>query len=335
MSQAVGNERDPAVSVAAPSDLLERAGAGDEESWHQLVEQHLSLVRSICAAYGLEADAAAQVNQVVWLQLAELLPRIRLPEAVGGWIAAATRASCVDARWSPQRSGYATARLVGAAAPAPDVRVRRHDPVAAFARVGARCQRLLRLVATSPRPSDDDVSAALDLTAADVATSCARCLRRLGRMTGTPPDDVLIDLREAVAAGDGPLGDWRAAAHFAFAWVLLDVPYAERVYESKRPFVGLGGGRSGGAELGVVHQARFAVGFDGVEVTVEVKGDDVVMTGEVGGGVPAKVVARWPGGEQVDMTDETGAFRFHDLPRAPLCIQLDGSVTLKTGWIVP
>ena len=316
MSQRVGNEREPAVGAAAPSELLEGAGAGCEESWSQLVERHLPLVRATCAAYGLDADAAAEVNQVVWLQLAERLPRIRRPEALGSWIAGATRTSCLDGRWSSRRRGDATARLG---------RSSRHGTAAAFARVGARCQRLLRLAATSPRPSDADVGAALDLAVDEIAPSCDRCLRRLGRMTGTPPDELLGELQAALAADDAVPGEWRAAARVAFAWVLLDAPVAERTFVSSRSLLG----------LGVVHQARFAVGLDGVEVTVEVKGDDVVLTGDVGGCLPVKVVARWPGGEQVDTTDETGAFRFHDLPRAPLCLQLDGSITLKTGWIVP
>ena len=33
--------------------------------------------------------------------------------------------------------------------------------------------------------------------------------------------------------------------------------------------------------------------------------------------------------------DEAGTFRCYELPHAPLCVQLDGPVTLKTGWLVP
>jgi hypothetical protein len=183
---------------------------------------------------------------------------------------------------------------------------------------------VLRLAALTPTPVVGEAAAALDLTTDDVRRSCDRCLVRLGRLTGRTPHDVLIDLRDTLARAPGPSGEWRAAARVAFAWVLLEVPFAERTFRST--------GRAGG---GVVHQARYEVGSDGVELTLEVKHDDVVLSGQVCPGTSSKVVVRWPGGERVEGTDAAGAFRVYDLPHRPLCVQLDGPVLLKTGWIVP
>lgn len=371
MAQGVGDERVQAACAASPTELLERAGAGCEQSWQELVEQQLPLVQAICAGYGLQASAAAEVDQVVWLQLAEHLPRFRSPEAIGGWIAATTRSLCLDPRWSTRRDGYAAGRVgpssVPSAWPSPslegagdaagasggaadgtrvvDVRVdaadgrvewnerRRHGVTSAFVRVGARCQRLLRLTAVAPDLAGEDIGAALDMAADRVAPACARCLQRLSRMVGSDPDAVLAELRQLLAQGEVVPGEWRAAARVAFGWHLVDVPLAERVYESTRP---AGLGRSGEVvDPGVVRQARFATPYDGVELSVEIKGDDVVLTGQVVSGAPARVIARWPGGERVDTTDEAGAFRFHDLPRAPLCVQIDAKHALKTGWLIP
>jgi DNA-directed RNA polymerase specialized sigma24 family protein len=314
----VGSDEGSA-GACTPAALVERAGSGCEEAWQELVERHLPLVAAACAAHGLTAAAAAEVNQVVWLRLAERLPFIREPEALGDWIAARTRSLCLDGRWAGRRRGDVSARLgPGAPAGAP------HDPEAAFARVGARCQRVLRLTGLTPAPPDGEVGAALDIAVDEVRRSCDRCLHRLGRLTGRSPEGVRGDLRAALARTPDLPGEWRAAARVAFAWVLLEVPIAERVFRS-----------TGRAGEGTVHQARYDVGGDGVELTLEVKRDDVVLSGQVCSGTPVKLVVRWPGGERVEGTDGAGAFRVYDLPHAPLCVQLEGPVRLKTGWMVP
>lgn len=328
MAREVGSDgvRPAACSAAV---LGERAATGCEASWQELVDRHLPLVAAVCAAHGLTAGAAAEVNQVVWLRLAERLPHIREPEGLGDWIAARTRALCLDARWARARRGAIAATLPpappgSAGATGVAQATGATGSAAAFARVGARCQGVLRLAALTPTPVVGEAAAALDLTTDDVRRSCDRCLVRLGRLTGRTPHDVLIDLRDALARAAGPPGEWRAAARVAFAWVLLEVPFAERTFRS-----------TGRAGEGVVHQARYEVGGDGVELTLEVKHDDVVLSGEVCRGTPSKVVVRWPGGERVEGTDAAGAFRVYDLPHRPLCVQLDGPVPLKTGWIVP
>ncbi|HEY8544788.1 MAG TPA: hypothetical protein VIL36_07060, partial [Acidimicrobiales bacterium] len=167
-------------------------------------------------------------------------------------------------------------------------------------------------------------AAALDLAADEVHRTCDGCLRRLGRLTRRTPAEVAADLRAGVGSGAEVPGEWRAAARVAFAWVLLEVPFAERTFRSTQ--------RAG---EGVVHQARYEVGGEGVDLTLEVKHDDVVLTGRVCSGTASKVVIRWPGGERVEGTDAAGAFHAYDLPRSPLCLQLDGPVALKTGWLVP
>lgn len=357
MAQAVGKQGAQAAASCAPAVLLERAGAGCEESWQELVDRHLPLVHAICTGQGLDADAAAQVNQIVWLLLAENLPRIREPEALGGWIAATARVQCLAPRWAPSRSGYAAVTLGAAdggspsgASPStngdppsnggqpPSNGGPSSDVAAAFVRVGAHCQRLLRLVAATPRPADDDVAAALDLSAPAVPETCAVCLQRLARLVGSGEEAVLTELRRLVAQGPGVPEGWRAAARVAFGWHLIAVPVAERVYESTRS-AGLGMGSAavgeGAGYLGLVHQGRFSCRRGSVEVAVEVKGTDVVMTAQLGSLEPTRVVAHWPGGERVGTTDDTGCVRFHDLPRSPLCVQVDGPSPFKTGWINP
>lgn len=79
------------------ADLVRRAREGDRGAWAGLVERYLGLVHAVCRAHRLDGDDAAVVNRVVWLRLAEQLRRLRAPEAVGAWIAAAARSECLRA----------------------------------------------------------------------------------------------------------------------------------------------------------------------------------------------------------------------------------------------
>ena len=228
MARAVGGDEVRADALSATA-LVEQAGAGCEGSWQELVDRHLPLVAAVCTAHGLTPAGSAEVNQVVWLRLAERLLHICEPEGLGDWIAARTRALCLDVRWSGARRGDVVADLPPPPGPA------RHGPEVAFARVGVRCQRVLRLAALTPAPADGEVGAALDLAADEVRRSCARCLQRLGRMTGRSPDAVLPELRAALARHPGVPGEWQAASHAAFVWLLLDVPSSlVRYYNCRR-----------------------------------------------------------------------------------------------------
>jgi RNA polymerase sigma factor (sigma-70 family) len=174
------------VALTAVSDLVARARDGDQQAWDALVERYLGLVHAICRAYRLAVDDAADVNQVVWLRLVEHLPRLRVPDAVGGWIAATTRNECL-------RVLRATGRVVlvdGSALEHLDtgdggidtgllVYERDRAVLEAFSRLGARCQRLLRLMVADPAPTYDEIAAALDMPVGSIGPTRGRCLEQL------------------------------------------------------------------------------------------------------------------------------------------------------------
>jgi DNA-directed RNA polymerase specialized sigma24 family protein len=346
--------------VDAEASLVDRARLGDRAAWQALVERHIGLVRAICQGYGLRPDAAAEVNQLVWLRLVEHLPRIRTPDAIGGWIAATARAHCLSPRQAATRSGY-TAADVGVSSSAVTVGGPGRGPLgwagwsgvsvppavfgsslspsstdsgrlaSAFVRIGAHCQRLLRLAAITPRPAAEHISAALDLAVDDVEPACGRCLDRLCRLVAADSNAVLAELQRTVA-GTGAVPDgWWDDAWSAHAWLALDAAPAERVYTVLGRDT-VPNGRWGPRE---VRQVRFSAPHDGVEVAIDTKGDEVVLSGQLSSRRAVAVTARWPGGERTARTDEGGAFRFHGLPLAPLCVQVGGDHPLKTGWILP
>jgi DNA-directed RNA polymerase specialized sigma24 family protein len=346
----MGIEASGRGDVAGTTALLDAVGAGCEASWRQLVDRHLPMVHAMCAAFGLQAGAAAAVNQAVWLSLVEKLPGIRTPDAIGGWIAATTRGFCLDPRWAPERDGY-TAATVGCShrrepstrpdAPTrpgrPDLPDRSERPewparptvAGAFARLGAQCQRLLRLAATQPQPSPEDLAAALDLATTTVEPTLTRCLHRLGRMVGIDDQVAWAELQATIADCGSVPGEWRAAAQTAFGWLRSSAQPAERLYDASSPT-----GPSGLAGA-AIRQVRCVTREDGVELTLDIKGDEIVMQGDLLSGSVAKVAVHWPDGELATSTDERGAFRILDLPRAPLYVHVDAPAPFKTPWLIP
>jgi DNA-directed RNA polymerase specialized sigma24 family protein len=175
-----------------------------------MARRYVGLVHAVCRCYRLGDRDAAAVNQVVWLRLAEHLPRIRSPEAVGGWIAAVARAECLRVLRVRGRIVH-TGDEIGPDPADPDAPVsaapdpERVDPtgdptgdpsgdpgarrlLTSYAGLDASDQSLLRVLVADPRPSDDEVSAALDLTVDEV---------------GRERDRSLALLRGALGAGSG------------------------------------------------------------------------------------------------------------------------------------
>jgi RNA polymerase sigma factor (sigma-70 family) len=180
------------VESGAVADLVTRAREGDEQAWGDLVQRYLGMVHAICRVYHLGNEDASDVNQVVWLRLVEHLSRIRSPDAVGGWIAATTRNECLRVLRTASRavltdderdldradvrdSGIDTGLLVYE---------RDRVLLAAFGRLGDRCQRLLRLLMADPCPSYDEIAAALDMPIGSVGPTRGRCLDQLRRFLG-------------------------------------------------------------------------------------------------------------------------------------------------------
>lgn len=353
--------------------VIDRACKGDSTAWGSLVARHLGVVHAICRAFGLDSLAAGEVNQAVWLRLAEHLPRIRTPRAVGPWIAATTRSECLQPIRAPQRSGWVagglSVRLDDGADPglmADSVTVGR-----CFARMGATCQRLLRLASVQPPPGADLIAAALDLPTADVPGTCRSCWRRLehlmrsaggqGGSSGAsgaprPPDQV-------IASSDPVPRSWWNAAEAAFGWLCIDAVTADVVYDSLealsywRPATRYGavvrhdGARKDRTHRGTRRLLRFSAGLQHVDVTVNITADtrdyaEVLLTGRVdpmGSGRPSSgdelgIVARWPGGSAPAAVGPDGEFRLSPLPLAPLSVEVGARAptpAVKTGWIFP
>jgi RNA polymerase sigma factor (sigma-70 family) len=180
-------------------ELLQLAAAGDRGAWSTLVERYEGLLWGIARSHRLDQSAAADVVQTTWLRLVEHIDGLRNPESLPGWLAATARNECVrvlrhQARQVPTEDDRIPADSVP---PVDDARLLAQERDAelwqAFAKLPARCQGLLRMLAADPAPSYEEIATALGLAVGSIGPTRGRCLERLRktletrRITTTPP----------------------------------------------------------------------------------------------------------------------------------------------------
>jgi RNA polymerase sigma factor (sigma-70 family) len=175
--------REPRPDNAA-ADIVRKAIGGDRAAWDELVSRYTPLIWSIARAHRLNTADAADVSQATWLKLVQHLPRVKSPEAIGGWLATTARRECL-------RLLSEHARVVHPeelpepvdGRPPLDERLLTGERDAllwrAFSRLRPSDQALLRLLAAEPAPSYIEVAAALDMPIGSIGPTRARALERL------------------------------------------------------------------------------------------------------------------------------------------------------------
>jgi RNA polymerase sigma factor (sigma-70 family) len=181
--------------------LLAAAAAGDQAAWDALVQRYSSLVWSIARSFRLDPPEAADVVQMTWLRLVENVDRIVDPERLPGWLATTARRECLllvrrAAREHRAPGDGDLAQLVDPAPPIDEAMLRgERDAVLwqALARLGERCQQLLRVLMASPPPAYREVAVALGMPVGSIGPTRQRCLAQLRQLVA---GDALLDPRE-------------------------------------------------------------------------------------------------------------------------------------------
>ncbi|MBI1758997.1 MAG: sigma-70 family RNA polymerase sigma factor [Actinobacteria bacterium] len=172
--------------------LLTRASGGQQEAWNELVRRHTNLLWSIARSFRLDQADAADAVQTTWLRLVEHLDRVQDPDRLVGWLATTVRREClrikrIRDRERPQSYDDPPFEIPDPAEPL-DAKLLRDESYAtlwhAFAGMPEHCQRLLRVLMSSPPPSYDTVSAALQMPVGSIGPTRKRCLARLRSLFG-------------------------------------------------------------------------------------------------------------------------------------------------------
>jgi RNA polymerase sigma factor (sigma-70 family) len=188
----VANSRDTSHRNAdALISVVRAAAAGDPASWDRLVREFGGLVWAVARGHRLGDADAADVFQATWLKLIEHLGDLKDPARVGPWLATTARRECLRVLRNAKRQIPTGAEL-------PD-----HEPIdvpadeelltaerdaalwRGFLRLRPSDQALLRLLMADPRPSYEEISAALDVPIGSIGPTRARALDRLRRELDT------------------------------------------------------------------------------------------------------------------------------------------------------
>jgi RNA polymerase sigma factor (sigma-70 family) len=165
--------------------LVEAAAAGQQDAWDTLLREFGGMIWAVARAHRLYDADAADVAQATWLRLLEHVGDLHTPACVGAWLAMTARRECLRVLRVAQRLV-----LLGEDADEQESRDMPPDEALlvaerdralwrSFSCLRPSDQALLRLLMADPRPSYEEISAALDMPIGSIGPTRARALERL------------------------------------------------------------------------------------------------------------------------------------------------------------
>jgi len=184
-------------------ELVRLAASGERAAWEALVERYETLLWGVARSYRLDSASASDVVQTTWLKLLEHVDDLRNPDALSGWLATTARNECLRVlRHQSRTIPTEDDRIPEDSMPSDldaQLLTKERDATLwrAFSTLSARCQALLRMLASDPPPSYDEVGAALNIPIGSIGPTRGRCLATLRtsaagtRITSAPPGSYL------------------------------------------------------------------------------------------------------------------------------------------------
>jgi len=75
--------------------VVDRAVAGDQGAWKELVRQYATLLRSIGAGFRLNQSEVEDAAQMTWFGLFQHIGKLRDRNQIAGWLSTAMRRNCI------------------------------------------------------------------------------------------------------------------------------------------------------------------------------------------------------------------------------------------------
>lgn len=162
---------------------------GNDDAWHALIDKYRRLIYSIPVRYGASPEDAADIFQMVCLELFAHLPQLRKPGALRGWIATvATHQSFHWKRKHRRRADREETNVdvegleIEPSVEAEVTDAAEHEQMVreATGRLSPRCQEMIRLLFyTEPPLPYKEVAGRLGLAVGSIGFIRGRCLQRL------------------------------------------------------------------------------------------------------------------------------------------------------------
>ncbi len=184
---ALGRSPSPAWG---DEELVAECLAGNQKAWNALVAKYKKLVYSVPMKYRMSGDDAADIFQAVWLELYNVLPRLREPNALPGWLITVASNQCYRWKMKRQKQGEVTGSDINleslpglSETPQWQQDLEREQILReAILRLPARCQTMVQLLfyADPPLPYRE-VAHELGLAEGSIGFIRGRCLQKLRR----------------------------------------------------------------------------------------------------------------------------------------------------------
>jgi len=182
-------ETQPLGMTAWPeARLVKECLDGNEAAWSALIDRYKNLIFSIPIKYRFSREEAADVFQMVCLELLSELPHIREPKALPRWILLVTTHKCYhlknqDRRNQEKTEGFAKT-LEKALPPEAEAIVQQAQSEQhireAISSLPDRCRELIRLLFfEEPARPYDEVARMLGLARGSIGFTRQKCLERL------------------------------------------------------------------------------------------------------------------------------------------------------------
>jgi RNA polymerase sigma factor (sigma-70 family) len=191
-SQARQQAGGPAPATSAGGEqyvrlagLLEQARDGKRDAMDAIVRELTPLLWHVARSEGLDEETSGDVVQGTWLSLLGSLHGIHSPIALTSWLITVTKREAWrvnGARRTERADEDVLAQLPDPAARPDEWAVaddQRKQLWRAVAQLSDRCQRLMRVVAFTHRPSYQEVGVALGIARGSIGPTRGRCLARL------------------------------------------------------------------------------------------------------------------------------------------------------------
>jgi RNA polymerase sigma factor (sigma-70 family) len=202
--------------------LVDRAAAGDEQAWQEIVERYAPLLASVIRRYQLTTAEAQDVGQIVWLRLVEHLGNLREPRALPMWIITTAKRESMryvsDRRrtvpYDPLDPSWQSSSAEDPELVAGLLKAERHEALlAGLAELPERQRELLLMLVADPPLSYAEISQRTGIPVGSIGPTRGRALDRL-RQTHALRDHLTgpAGPAGAPAAPDGGTGLDRATA---------------------------------------------------------------------------------------------------------------------------
>jgi RNA polymerase sigma factor (sigma-70 family) len=171
--------------------LVRECCKGNQEAWSALIEKYKNLIFSIPIKFGLSREDAADVFQVVCVELLAALPKLREPKALPKWLMQTGYHQCL--RLKKDRLNLLDdaqgieKRLEASPAELPDEmfqQIQREQSVReAISALPARCSQMVAMLFFEEPPrSYEEVARQLQLATGSIGFIRGRCLKKLRRL---------------------------------------------------------------------------------------------------------------------------------------------------------